>query len=108
MDQSESMYGNSPQNMNANAPITNSPNNSPPGHVMQVQKSPVYQNVEAMQPVTNSMNIHSQNQQVWNMVSLHLIYFIILHFEINHSNTFILFLNIIKVFIKSYLLGRGD
>lgn len=73
MDQSESMYGNSPQNMNANAPITNSPNNSPPGHVMQVQKSPVYQNVEAMQPVTNSMNIHSQNQQVWNMVSLHLI-----------------------------------
>lgn len=81
MDQSESMYGNSPQNMNANAPITNSPNNSPPGHVMQVQKSPVYQNVEAMQP--NSMNIHPQNQQVWNMVSLYFVYFIIiLHFEI--------------------------
>lgn len=78
MDQSESMYGNSPQNMNANAPITNSPNNSPPGHVMQVQKSPVYQNVEAMQPVTNSMNIHTQNQQVWNMVSLDPIYFIII------------------------------
>lgn len=83
MDQSESMYGNSPQNMNANAQITNSPNNSPPGHVMQVQKSPVYQNVEAMQPVTNSMNIHPQNQQGWPMVSGHLIYFIItLHFEI--------------------------
>lgn len=68
VDQSEPMYGNSAPNTNVNPPISASPNNSPPGHVMQVQKSPVYQ-VDPMQPVTNSINVHPQNQQVWPMQS---------------------------------------
>uniref|UniRef100_A0A2L2Y665 TOX high mobility group box family member 3 n=1 Tax=Parasteatoda tepidariorum TaxID=114398 RepID=A0A2L2Y665_PARTP len=70
VDQSDTMYGNNISS--TSPPTTNSPNSSPTGRMMPMQKqpSPVLTSVvDSMQPVTNSMNVHSQNQQVWHMQS---------------------------------------
>ncbi|KFM61831.1 TOX high mobility group box family member 3, partial [Stegodyphus mimosarum] len=71
VDQSDSVYGSNATN--SSPPSSNSPNSSPPGRMMtsmQKQQSPVLTSVvDSMQPVTNAMNVHPQNQQVWHMQS---------------------------------------
>ncbi|GFS87256.1 TOX high mobility group box family member 4-B [Nephila pilipes] len=70
VDQSDSMFGNNATN--SSPPSTHSPNSSPPGRMVSMQKqlSPVLTSVvDSMQPVTNSINMHPQNQQVWQMQS---------------------------------------
>ncbi|CAL1297631.1 unnamed protein product [Larinioides sclopetarius] len=71
VDQSDSMYGNN-NALNSSPSSNHSPNSSPPGRMMSMPKqpSPVLTSVvDSMQPVTNSINMHPQNQQVWPMQS---------------------------------------
>ncbi|XP_054720861.1 TOX high mobility group box family member 4-A-like [Uloborus diversus] len=69
VDQSEPMYGGNVPN--ASPPSSHSPPGVGSPHGQMMQKPVLTSVVDSMQPVTNSMNMHPQNQQGWHMQSPH-------------------------------------